>query len=174
MKQAIASADPQALFTMGFFTNNAVGKPNFNGFATYCSTNCKADTDYRVPGRPLSLSLYGQIDFIDMHTYPSSSTYALKTDLTSSEYAQFKKPYILGEFGAVKTTYSNNITKAATAMKTLQTTSCTLGAKGWLFWTWDTSGTTSLADQARFYSLTDSKGSINGQLAPSVRADPCK
>lgn len=174
MKQAITSVDPAGLFTLGFFTNNAVGKSGFNGFTTYCSTQCKSGTDYRVPGRPGSVSTYAQIDFLDMHTYPSSTDYSLKTDLASSEYTQFKKPYILGEFGAVKTTYSNNITKAATAMKSLQTTSCSLNAKGWLFWTWDTNTTTTLADQSRFYSLVDSKGAINGQLAPTARTDPCK
>jgi hypothetical protein len=43
-------------------------------------------------------------------------------------------------------------------MKNLQMASCKLGAKGWLFWTWDTGTTTSLASQNLFYSLADSRG----------------
>jgi hypothetical protein len=174
MKKAVTTADPSGLLTLGFFTNNAVGKTNFNGMGTYCSTQCQSTVNYWVPGRPAAVSIYGQADFIDMHAYPSGSGYSLKNDLASSEYSQFKKPYILGEFGAKKSVYGNNITTAATAMRGLQTTSCTLNAKGWLFWTWDTTTTTKLANQDLFYSLTDSKGAINGQLAPVARSDACK
>ena len=177
MKQAITSVDPQALLTLGFFTNNAVQKTAFNGLATYCDNStaqkCGATTDYRTPGRPASVSIFSQVDFIDMHAYSSGPNYSLKNDLASSEYALFKKPYIIGEFGTEKK-YFSNITTAAIGMKNFQTTSCGLNAKGWLFWTWDTNLTTSLAYQDLFYSLADSNGAINGQLAPVARPDPCK
>jgi hypothetical protein len=174
MKKAVTSADASGLLTLGFFTNNAVGKTGFNGMTTYCSTQCSPNVNYWVPGRPAAVSIYGHADFIDMHAYPSGNGYSLKNDLASSEYSLFKKPYILGEFGAKKAVYSSNITSAAIAMKGLQTTSCTLSAKGWLFWTWDTNTTTKLANQDLFYSLADSQGAINGQLAPVSRPDPCK
>jgi len=58
-------------------------------------------------------------------------------------------------------------------VKNLQVASCKLGAKGWLFWTWDTNTTTSLANQNLFYSLADSRGAINGQLAPVARPNAC-
>lgn len=173
MKQAIASVDPQGLLTLGFFTNNAVGKTAFNGAATYCSTDCTSTTNYRLPGRASAVSAYGKADFIDMHVYPSSATYSLKNDLTSSEYHLFKKPYILGEFGALKSVYPT-ATSAATGMKNLQTASCSLGAKGWLFWTWDTSLTTSLASQKKLYSLMENNGAIDKLLAPTARADACQ
>ena len=41
-------------------------------------------------------------------------------------------------------------------MKNLQVASCPLGAKGWLFWTWDTDTTTSLARQRQAINLVDS------------------
>jgi hypothetical protein len=42
-----------------------------------------------------------------------------------------------------------------------------------LFWTWDTDTTTSLASQSLFYSLANSRGAINGQLAPVARPNAC-
>jgi endo-1,4-beta-mannosidase len=173
MKQAIASADPQGLLNLGFFTNNAVGKTSFNGAMPYCSTQCSATTNYRVPGRPAAVSIYGKADFIDLHAYSSGVNYSPKADLASSEYTLFKKPYIIGEFGTEKKSYSS-VTNAAIGMKNMQIASCSLNAKGWLFWTWDTSLTTSLASQNLFYSLADNNGAINGQLAPIVRPDPCR
>jgi hypothetical protein len=59
-------------------------------------------------------------------------------------------------------------------MKNLQVAYCPLGAHGCLFWMWDTDTTTSLPNQSRFCSLADSKGSINGQLAPVARPNPCR
>jgi hypothetical protein len=54
----------------------------------------------------------------------------------------------------------------------MQAVSCTFAAKGWLFWTWDTSS--SLANLDKLYNLVESNGAINGQLAPVARPDPCK
>lgn len=173
MKNALVRADPSALLMMGFFTNKAVGKAGFNGITTHCSTDCKPGVDYRVPGRAAQVSIFGAADIIDIHVYPNSSSYSLTADLNSIEYSRFAKPYIIGEFGAIKSVYANNITTAAYAMKSLQVASCQLGAKGWLFWTWDTDTTTSLASQGLFYSLSDDRGAINGQLAPVARPNPC-
>lgn len=173
MKQAITSVDSQGLLTLGFFTNNAVGKTTFNGAATYCPDSCSNTTDYRVPGRPAAVSIFGKADFIDLHAYTSSPNHNLQADFASSEYNLFKTPYIIGEFGTEKKVHGN-VTNAAIAMKNMQVASCGLNAKGWLFWTWDTSLTTSLGYQDLFYSLADNNGAVNGQLAPIVRPDPCK
>jgi endo-1,4-beta-mannosidase len=173
MKAAITSVDPNGLLTLGFFTNNAVKKTAFNGTQAYCSNNCSSTVDYRFPGRPSAVSIFGKADFIDMHVYSSGPNYSLKDDLASSEYTLFQKLYIIGEFGTEKSRYAN-VTNAAVAMKNLQVASCSLNAKGWLFWTWDTNLTTSLAHQGLFYSLADNNGAINGQLAPAVRPDPCR
>jgi hypothetical protein len=174
MKHALRQGDSRALLMMGFFTSLAVGKTGFNGFLTHCSANCKPGVDYRVPGRAAKVSASGRADILDIHLYQTSSSYSLRNDLNSIEYSSFARPYITGEFGVTKAAVNSNITDAAYAMKNLQTASCPLHAKGWLFWTWDTDLTTSLAQQGLFYSLADSRGAINGQLAPIVRPNPCQ
>lgn len=171
IKKGLQAADPDALLTMGFFTNYAVGKTGFNGLATYCSTSCQSTTDYRVPGRAAALSIFGAVDFLDIHTYLNNSSYNPVTDLNSIEYTLFKKPYIIGEMGVFKSVYNNNITQAAYGMRNTQIATCTLSAQGWLFWAWDTHE--NLAGQPLLYMLSDNNGAISGQLAPIVHPDPC-
>ncbi len=172
IKSELLTVNPNALMTIGFFTNRAVKKTSYDGFMTaYCSTNCKAGVDYRVPGRPLALSMWSTVDFLDIHLYPPANPHVLSTDLSSIEEAGFKKAYILGEFGALKSVYGNNINTAATAMQNLRVSTCQEGAQGWLFWTWDTYE--NLASQSLFYKLNESGGAINNKMAPSVQPNPC-
>lgn len=172
IKQRLLEANPDALMTEGFFTNRAVGKTSYNGMTTsYCSTTCRSDVDYRVPGRPAALSAWGKADFLDIHLYPFTNPHALTNDLTSIEEAWFQKPYIIGEFGALKTVYNSSIATAAYAMNNLMTSTCKEGAQGWLFWTWDTYEP--LASQELFFKLSENGGAINGQLAPLAKPDPC-
>ncbi|HEX6462703.1 MAG TPA: hypothetical protein VFZ58_05575 [Candidatus Saccharimonadales bacterium] len=172
IKQKLLEASPNALMTMGFFTNLAVGKTSYNGLITsYCSTNCQPGIDYRVPGRPSALSAWGKADFLDIHIYPDTNPFSLTKTLNSIEETWFQKPYIIGEFGALKSVYSNNITTAANAMRDLQTATCNEGAKGWLFWTWDT--TENLASQPLFFNMKDGQGRLNTSLSPIYRSNPC-
>jgi hypothetical protein len=92
--------------------------------------------------------------------------------LNTSEASQLKKPYIIGEFGAIKSMYGNNITKAATAMRDTQIATCQAGAKGWVFWAWDTYE--NIGDQQLFFMQNEKNGAINGMLAPKVRPDACR
>jgi hypothetical protein len=173
---AVRTSSPDAMVTMGFFTNHAVGKPGFTGFPVHCTTSCDPTVDYRYPGRPASISTWSTVDFIDLHAYPQGGGYTLAGDLASSEVGLVGKPYVIGEFGAMKSVYQNNIVTAAFAMRDLQVASCTVGrgAKGWLFWTYDTDLVNpDLASQGLFYSLADNRGAINGVLAPVARPDPC-
>ncbi|WTX00885.1 cellulase family glycosylhydrolase (plasmid) [Streptomycetaceae bacterium NBC_01309] len=172
MKQALKSVDSDLLLTMGFFTNGAVGKPGFDGLTVHCSHSCNPNVDYRVPGRPLMVAKHGALDFVDLHLYPRSRGYDLAADMQTMEGGRFDKPLLIGEMGALKSIYGNDITAAAYAMRDLQVATCAYAAKGWAFWTWDT--TEDLAEQRRFYNLRDNSGAINGQLAPIVRFDPCK
>ncbi|MFC5829584.1 hypothetical protein [Nonomuraea insulae] len=80
-------------------------------------------------------------------------------------------PYIVGEFGALKSHYDNDITKAAYAMRDLQRDMCRLNSSGYLFFAWDTYEPLASLDQ--FFQMTESGGAINGRLAPIVRPDPC-
>lgn len=172
----IRAGDPAALVTVGFFTNQAVDKSGFNGLMTYCSTACDSGVDYRVPGRPASIAKWSSVDFIDMHAYPQAGGYSIGTDLGTSEISLVSKPYLLGEFGAYKPAYGNDIVSAAYDMRDKQVDSCGVGngAQGWLFWTYDTDVVNpDLANQGLFYSLADDGGAINGQLATVVRGNPC-
>ena len=171
VKRGLAAADPEALMTIGFFTNRAVGKTGYDGFATYCSTSCTPGVDYRVPGRPASLSIFGAADFIDVHLYARTS-YSSAVDLESVEYGLFRRPWIIGEFGTQKSVYGGDVVRAAAGMRGYQVSTCGLGAQGWLFWTWDTHE--NLASQPLFFHLDDGGGVINAQLAPVARPDPCR
>jgi hypothetical protein len=174
--EAVRAVSPEALVTIGFFTNYAVHKPGFGGFPVHCGTSCDPAVDYRYPGRPASVSRWSGVDFIDLHAYPQGGSYTLAGDLATSEVDWIGKPYVLGEFGAVKSVYGNDVVAAAYGMRDTQVASCSVGsgAKGWLFWTYDTDLVDpDLASQGLFYSLADNGGAINGQLAPVVRPNPC-
>ena len=92
VKRGLQAGDPEALLTIGFFTNRAVGKAGYDGFKTYCSTSCTPGVDYRVPGRPASLSIFGVADFLDIHAYPNASPWNAAADLDTVERKLFKRP----------------------------------------------------------------------------------
>jgi hypothetical protein len=172
IKNELVKADPDALMTMGFFTNRAVGKPGYNGLTTnVCENNCPTNVNYWVPGRPSTLAAWGKIDFIDLHFYPDSASYSPANDLTNMEKPWFQKPFIIGEFGAYKPAYNNDLIKAAYAMRDFRVATCQQGAQGWIFWTWDTYE--NLASQDLFFRMTENRGAINGQLAPIAQPNPC-
>jgi len=177
--QAVAgvhASDPDALVSIGMFTNNAVGRAGFDGML--------ADPGARPmsPGNPVAIAKWSDIDVVDMHTYPSGGGYTPAADLASSDLGRagvepMSKPYVIGELGARKDVYGNSVTAAALDMRDRQIQTCSVdkGARGWLFWTYDTDLVDpDLASQGLFYSLADNSGAINGQLAPIVRADPCR
>jgi hypothetical protein len=124
--------------------------------------------DYRYPGRAGILSYWGAVDLLDVHMYEQHG----KPVLDALEMQQRKDPYIIGEFGALKASYGNDITRAAYAMRDLQKEGCALDAKGYLYFTWDT--TEPLASLDQFFHMSDNGGVINGQLAPIIRPDPCR
>ncbi|EWM16285.1 hypothetical protein [Kutzneria sp. 744] len=174
--QGVHAADPDALVSIGMFTNNAVGRTGFDGLM--------ADPNTRPlsPGNPVAIAHWSAIDFIDMHTYPWGAGYTPAGDLASSDLGRpgvepMAKPYLVGELGARKDVYGNDITSAALDLRDRQIQTCHIdrGAQGWLLWTYDTDQVNpDLAGQGDYYSLTDSGGAINGQLAPIVRPDPCR
>jgi hypothetical protein len=172
---AVHAVDPQMLTTMGDFTYRAVRKPGPDGFATYCSHTgagpaCQAGVDYRYPARVASLSIWSTLAFLDIHVYPDGGSWSLGADLGSDEWSLVRGIVMMGELGAIKSMYNNDIVSAAYAMRDLQTASCQQGFSGWLFWTWDT---TEDATQRLFYTATEQNGAINGQLAPVVRPTIC-
>lgn len=172
IKEKLLETDADALMTIGFFTNRAVGKTSYNGLTTsYCASNCSTNVDYRVPGRPAALSAWGKADFLDIHMYPNGHPYTPANDLATVEEAWFQKPYIIGEFGAMKQVYNNDIKVATSAMRDLQGATCREGAQGWLFWTWDTYE--KLASQELFFKMNEQGNAMGASLSPLHRAYPC-
>jgi len=167
IKQALTAADPDALLAMGFFAFQAVGKTGPDGFAVHCET-CPSGQRYWYPGTAGIVSQRGAIDMIDLHMYEHHGTPVLD----AHEMRQRTDPYIIGEFGALKSFFGNDIMQAASGMRDLQREGCALGAKGYLFFTWDT--TDALASLDHFFTMSEQGGVINGVLAPIVRPDPCR
>jgi hypothetical protein len=168
VKQRLASVDAGALLTVGFFSYQAVGKQGPDGFSVHCDTNCSPAVDYRYPGRAGILSYWGAVDVLDLHMYGDHGAPVL----AAHEMRYRKDPYIVGEFGALKSSYGDNITTAAYAMRDMQREMCGLGAQGYVYFAWDTYEP--LASLELFYQLAEQRGAINGQLAPIVRPDPCR
>jgi hypothetical protein len=166
---AVHEVDPDMMVTIGLFTYRAVGKTP-DGFAQHCSGTCDV-LRYRYPGRPSSLSHWSDLSFLDIHIYPWNNGWTLDADLASSEWPWVRGPVVMGEFGAYRPAWNDDIIRAAYGMRDLQVASCGHGFAGWIYWTWDTEED---ATQRQFFSLTYNRGAINGQLAPIVRPDPCR
>lgn len=166
IKKQLQTVQPDAMLTIGFFTNRAVGRTVYNGLPKL------NQAENRVPGRPAAVAAWSPVDFVDIHLYPDTVPYDPLPSLNSVEEAWIRKPYIIGELGALKSRYNNDVRRAAVAMKDAQISTCQHGAQGWLFWTWDTYEP--LANQELFFKMNETRGAINGQLAPIVRPNPCR
>lgn len=176
MADAVHSVDPEALVTIGTFTNGAVYKTGPRGMPTYCDGNCQSTVDYRYPARIRSLAAWSRLDFLDVHIYPAdkpgvNDPYTLARNLQTVEWDTVRATVLIGEFGATKAHFDNDIRAAAYGMRDMQVESCARGFSGWLFWTFDT---TENVHQQGFYNFQDERGAVNGQLAPIVRPDPCR
>jgi hypothetical protein len=174
---AVHEVDPQLMVTMGMFSHRIVKKRGPDGFALSCATDCDAnDARYWYPARLPILSLYSDLSFLDLHLYPHAmgpdgETWTLDADLASAEWPQARGVVILGEFGALRQAFGDDVNAAAQAMRSLQVDTCARGVSGWLFWTWDTDDDPT---QRQFFTASDSSGTINHVLAPAKRPDPCK
>ncbi|MFG1942971.1 hypothetical protein [Nonomuraea sp. NPDC048826] len=168
VKRALTGVDPDALLAMGFFSYQAVGKKGADGFAVHCATDCSGSVRYWYPVRAGVLSHWGAVDLLDLHMYEHHGSAVLDLHAMGAR----KDPYIVGEFGALKSHFGHNITKAAYGMRDLQKDMCRLGASGYLYFAWDTYEP--LASLDSFFQMSEKGGAINGQLAPIVRPDPCR
>jgi|SRR6185436_4099041 len=168
VKAGLRAGDPNGKLIVGLYSLFAVNKTSFDGFATYCSNDCNPAIDYRYPVR----GKVADVDIIDVHFYPRNANtgYTVQNDFNTVEYKQFVKPWFVGEMGAHRSFYGNDITSAAYAMRDAQTAACKLGSKGSLFWTFDTQDND---DQRYLFSLSESGGAINGVLAPIANPTFC-
>ncbi|WP_053207718.1 hypothetical protein [Jiangella muralis] len=165
---AAKEVDPDLMVTMGAFTNRAVGKPGYDGFATHCEGDA-CDGDFRYPARVSTLTRESALDFFDIHTYPNPQ-FTLEEALNSVEWPEVEGVVINGEFGAQRDRYGNDIDRAAAAMRDHQIESCAFNLTGWLFWTWDTDDDDV---QQLFFRGNEAGGVIDQQLSPVNRPDPC-
>lgn len=151
VRSVIQERDPTALVTVGFFVPQEpiptrIGDPRL------------------INTRPVIWE--SSLDFIDLHPYPGF-------DFNLAQYAENfgisgmqKKPIIMGEFGAVRSSYASEAI-AARGMQDWQVESCKYGFDGWLMWTYD------MPDQV-FYNTLSGNGEIDQVLAPITRPDPCQ
>jgi hypothetical protein len=146
MVDAVHRVDPEALVTMGAFTFGAAKKPGPQGMPTYCSTACSSAVDYRYPARFRSLSAWSRLSFLDLHIYPAhkpgiNDPYTLSRNLETMEWSRIEGPVIVGEFGASKAFYGNDIRAAAYGMRDMQVDTCQRGMSGWHYWTYNAADT---------------------------------
>jgi hypothetical protein len=151
VRSAILERDPTALVTVGFFVPQ---KPN----------PTRIGDPRLIETSPVIWQ--SSLDFIDLHPYPgfsfSLSQYVENFGMAGME----EKPIIIGEFGAVRSSYSSEA-KAARALQDWQAESCQYGFDGWLLWTYD------MPDQI-FYNALSGEAQIDQALAPVNRPDPCQ
>jgi len=168
VKAGLKAGDPNGKIIIGVYSLFAVGKTSYDGFATYCSTDCNPTIDYRYPAR----AKVADVDAIDIHFYPrdSNTGYTVQNELNTTEYKQFTKPWFVGEIGAHRDFFNNDIVTAAYTVRDAQIAVCKLGAKGSLFWTFDNQDN---EDQQRLFTLMENGGAINGVLAPIANPTFC-
>jgi len=177
VKEGLRRGDPNAVFTIGFYTNYAVNKVGFDGFV-YCGT-CPPTPNYRDTRYPARIwKVRTIVDLPELHFYPrpldwamvpGSGNYTVAKDLATVEVtaaSMGSKPWTIGEFGAFKSFYATSA-KAAAAMRSARVAACRLGADGFQFWTFDT------AEQVELYTLVQDGEIINQGLATSLNPDPC-
>jgi hypothetical protein len=181
-KNGLLDGDPNGKLAIGVYTPNAVGKAGIDGMAVHCSAACTPGVDYRYPVRALVGTLYGKLDLVDIHFYPKhpSTGYTVGADLRSAEVDQYRKPWLVGEIGAHKAWWGNDINTAAQGLRYAQVAACAVGtgAQGSLVWTFDTDRDTDSAgntfpDQTALFHLTTGTGAINATLAPSSNPLMC-
>jgi hypothetical protein len=153
VRSAILAIDPTALVTISFFQPEG---PNPS----------RIGDDRIIQVYPAIAN--STLDYVDLHAYP------IVASLTLDQYAQNlgfvgyqqQKPILLGEYGAFMWAYAT-ASDAAAGLKTWQIQSCAYNFKGWLLWTWDTD------EQPELWNALSSGGTINANLAPTSRPNPC-
>lgn len=173
VKAGQLAGDPSGYLTMGFYGYQIVGKTGPDGFSIHCggTTACAPDVDYREPLRPLIASLYGRLDLVDFHFYPRRAPYSVVDDIKSGEMDLVTRvPWFVGEIGAFRHVYDNDVIAAGQGIRTARAQACTVGTgpRGMLSWTSDNQDN---ADQQRLFTLLDSP--LDDAMSPVTRPDMC-
>ncbi|MBX7232396.1 MAG: glycoside hydrolase family 5 protein [Bdellovibrionales bacterium] len=156
---AIKKIDQDLLVTVSQFTPKAIGREGFDGVRWLS----KSGQDPRYPLRTTILMKYSSIDFVDIHSYPESTS-NFDEDLSSAQINKnisWSKPIVLGEFGAAKERFPQK-NSAVNLIKSILSLSCNYNISGWGYWTWNT-----LEQKGpSFWTLAEEGGAFNGLLAP--------
>ena len=151
VRNTILDRDPTSLVTVGFFVPQAPN-PTRIGDPRLIETS--------------PVIWQSSLDFIDLHPYPGFSFSLSQYVENFGMQGMQVKPIIIGEFGAVRSSYSSE-DKAARALQDWQYESCQYGFDGWLLWTYD------MPDQV-FYNALSGEAQIDQALAPLNWPDPCQ
>jgi hypothetical protein len=120
----IRTVMPNAQVTMGFFTPN--------------SPNVFAPGDTRVVPTLFPAFDSTALTFVDLHLYSAFGLTVQQQAQNIGMGASGSRPLlVMGEFGALHTEAQTS-TDAAARLDDWRASSCGLGFKGWLMWTWDT------------------------------------
>eukprot|EP00041_Stephanoeca_diplocostata_P007571 m.108057 g.108057 ORF g.108057 m.108057 type:complete len:502 (+) comp16944_c1_seq1:146-1651(+) len=163
---AVRSIDDKALVTVGMFTYYAVGHAS-----PVAPGPTSSSPDPRFPPDPSHLSTHGNVDYLDIHVYPTGEKFNLDQDLASENYDaidQQKVPVLMGEFGAFKRFYPT-ASDAAHKLREIMLSTCReYGFQGWLAWTWDT-----WEQGWMLWNMQDQKAFIAHALSPELFNDTC-
>lgn len=157
---SIKAYDSQMLVGLSIYTPSASGRAGFDGL-----TRNNANPSY-----PLSAAaiLQSSADFLDLHTYPTGSSYNIDTDLASarlSSSAINAKPLYIGEYGALKALYPTPALAASVLVGQIAG-ACRYGFSGFALYTWDGVNT-------GVWNAVESNAAINAAVSPASLPTPC-
>ena len=171
VRNAIKAVDPQILVSASVFPPYPIGRVGFDGADWHDTAFPYPWSDKtRMPVDPMPLLVFGQADYLDIHNY-----WDLDADLSSvglSKQTILSKPIIIGEYGALRSSYST-ASSAGTAMNSYMQSSCSYGFTGWGYWTWDTDEQVDSSGLTQFWNTVDSGGAVNGAIAPLAWPTVC-
>ncbi len=140
----------------------------------------------------VDLSRASQVDFVDMHFYPSyggsvkghptlAQNFTAQVKDLSIKPSAITKPVVMAEFGVWKPSAGapakwvvSSASAAAKELKQWQVISCSvqgLHVDGWMVWTWNTS---LLEKTPGNWSMVDGGGAIAHALSPKLRPNACR
>jgi len=127
---AIKEKDPDAMACCSLFTFDCTGKNGLAGKGLLPATKPGS-----WPVLP-SLLLETNLDYVDIHSYiPNDFAHSLESSLWSS-LDKTLKPFTCGEFGAMRTDYTD-VFAASSALYNYRETILDAGFRGALLFTWD-------------------------------------
>jgi hypothetical protein len=171
---SIKIAHPQALVTMGFFsqTLDMANQYSTRAYWAYYSTSPLDFVSFHFNLSPSGITRDPALDWRQVWT--NSSLQTQMNGLMEGSGNTSSKPIVMEEFYMAKSNVTNAVSAAYMARDAqIQACSWAVGRKvrDSLFWTWNTTDPDNNSNY--FWSMVDNNGGINYQLSPNIRPDPC-